>query len=520
MKRSRLFTDLSRSIGSLLLVGLWLALAASACGPSPTATPTPSPLPTERQDLATPTPTETATRAPSPTPTQTATSTATAAPAATSAPTATETPTPTPTPTATVVPTATPEPTATAAPTFTATATATATTAPMPTPTAGFPYMATGWVGEYYANPDLQGSPALVRQDSTIGFEWGSAAPAPGLPDEGFSVRWRQTARFEEGLYDFHATMDDGMRVYVDGMLVIDEWRDEAERTVTASRHLAAGLHELQVEYYDRRHVAVANLWWEQNRVYTHWKGIYWANRDLRGNPSIIREDAQIDFNWGTGSPGAGIPVEQFSARWTRSMPFQEGLYRFTIQVDDGVRFWVDERLLIDDWRSGSLRELTADYVLGGTGPHTLRVEYYDEVAQARMHLSWFRVGDPVYAGWKGEYYANPTLSGDPVLVRNDDRIDFDWEEGSPAPTLPADHFSVRWTRQRQIEPGWYRFTFHTDDGVRFYVDDKLVLDEWHQSWAETYVVEVELPWKPKLVVEFYEGSGDARAHMEMVRFR
>ena len=107
-----------------------------------------------------------------------------------------------------------------------------------------------------------------------------------------------------------------------------------------------------------------------------------------------------------------------------------------------------------------------------------------------------------------------------PVLIRNDDRIDFAWEDRSPAPTLPADHFSVRWTRLRQLEPGWYRFTFRTDDGVRFYVDDELVLDEWHQSWAESYVAEVELPWKPKLVVEYYEGTGDARAHMEMERFK
>jgi RNA polymerase sigma factor (sigma-70 family) len=76
----------------------------------------------------------------------------------------------------------------------------------------------------------------VVRQDPTLGFDWGSDPPAPGLPDEGFSVRWRQSARFEQGLYDFHATMDDGMRVYVDGVLLIDEWRDEAAATDDAAR--------------------------------------------------------------------------------------------------------------------------------------------------------------------------------------------------------------------------------------------------------------------------------------------
>jgi hypothetical protein len=512
MNYARAFKGLRWKVKCLLLVALWLALTGSACEPSPPPTATPSPLPTERQDLVTPTPTGTPTRAPSPTPTQPPTATFTAAPT----PTPTSTPTATPEPTTTATATATPVPT----PTFTATAVPTLPPVPTPSPTAGFPYLSGVWRGEYYANPDLHGSPALVRQDPTLGFDWGGGPPAPGVPDEGFSVRWRQTARFEEGLYDFHATMDDGMRVYVDGLLVIDEWRDEAERTVTASRHLSAGLHELQVDYYDRRHNAIANLWWERNRVYHNWKGIYWPNLELRGSPSLIRDDAQIDFDWGTGSPGAGMPGDRFSARWTRSLPFEEGFYRFTLHVDDGVRLWVDERLLIDDWRNGSLRTLSKDYVLGGTGAHSLRVEYYEAVGQARMHVSWYRAGDASYAGWKGEYFANAYLGGDPVLVRNDDRIDFAWEDGSPAPTLPADNFSVRWTRHRQLEPGRYRFAFHTDDGVRLYVDDELVLNEWHQSWAETYEVEVELQRKPKLVVEYYEGTGDARAHMEYERIK
>jgi hypothetical protein len=514
MKHAHIFARPSRTIVGLLFAGLWLTALGVACGPSPTetATPSPSPEPTQRQNLVTPTPTETPTRAPSPTATHTATVTSTPEPTATLTATATATETPTatpePTPTATATETPLPAPTATLPP------------LPTPTPTAGFPYIAPGWQGEYYANPDLQGNPVLARQDAVIGFDWGVDPPAHGLPAEGFSVRWRQTARFEEGLYDFHATMDDGMRVYVDGVLAIDEWRDEAERTVTVSRHLSAGLHDLQVEYYDRQHHAIANLWWERNRVYHNWKGVYWADTDLRGNPSLIRDDGWIDFNWGAGSPGAGIPGDRFSARWTRALPFAEGLYRFTIHVDDGVRLWVDERLLIDDWRGGAKRELVTDYVLAGTGPHALQLEYYEDIGLARVHLNWSRIGDPSYAGWKGEYFTNPHLDGDPRLVRNDDRIHFNWEEWAPAPSLPADNFSVRWTRHRQIEPGWYRFTFHTDDGVRLYVDDELVLDEWHQSWAEDYVVEVELPWKPELVVEYYEGSGDARARMEMERIR
>jgi hypothetical protein len=258
----------------------------------------------------------------------------------------------------------------------------------------------------------------------------------------------------------------------------------------------------------------VANLWWEPQRSFAYWKGVYWANPDLLGSPSLIRDDPNIDFPWGLGSPGPSIPVDHFSARWTRSVNVEDGLYRFTIDVDDGARLYVDDIAVIDDWYDKSLRQLTADYVVAGTAPNILRVEYYDSIGEARMHLNWYKVNEPMFFGWKGEYFANPHLAGPPAMVRDDPDIVFDWEDRSPAPSLPADNFSVRWTRERQVTPGWYRFTFWTDDGVRFWVDDELVLDEWHQSWDQTYQVDVPLSWKPKLRVEYYEGTGDARAHV------
>src|SRR5687767_7863144 len=55
----------------------------------------------------------------------------------------------------------------------------------------------------------------------------------------------------------------------------------------------------------------------------------------------------------------------------------------------------------------------------------------------------------PAAAGdsWRGSYFANATLAGTPALVRDDAAIDFDWGSGAPAPGLPVDNFSVRWTR-------------------------------------------------------------------------
>ena len=107
-----------------------------------------------------------------------------------------------------------------------------------------------------------------------------------------------------------------------------------------------------------------------------------------------------------------------------------------------------------------------------------------------------------------------------PIRLRNDDSLTFDWEGDAPAPSLPADGFSVRWTLEKKFDPGVYRFALRVDDGVRFYVDDRILIDEWHDTWNQTYEEDVTLPSKPKLVVEMYEGAGDARIHLSWERIR
>lgn len=119
------------------------------------------------------------------------------------------------------------------------------------------------------------------------------------------------------------------------------------------------------------------------------WRGEYYANPALAGPPVIVRNDAVIDFNWGTGSPDSRIPPDNFSARWTRTLQFEPGTYRFSFRVDDGVRLFLDNVLVLDDWRDGAEREVFTDVTLTG-GPHAFRVEYYERfgVATARFAVS------------------------------------------------------------------------------------------------------------------------------------
>lgn len=243
---------------------------------------------------------------------------------------------------------------------------------------------------------------------------------------------------------------------------------------------------------------------------FTDWRADFWANPDLSGPPALTRNDVAVSFDWGLASPGAGLPADNFSARWTRSLNFDAGTYRFIFQVDDGVRFYIDDQLVLDEWRDGSLRTQTVERTLT-QGIHNLRVDYYERTGKATIHFAWER--QEIITGWKGEYYPNPDLLGVPVLVRDDAAIDFQWGIDAPAPGLPADGFSVRWTRDVFFETGSYRFFLRADDGIRLWIDGVPVLDEWHDSTVTTYTADVDLgAGVHRLRVEYYENTLGARA--------
>ena len=406
----------------------------------------------------------------------------------------------TPSPTITVEPSGTPTPTGTLTPT----ATIAPTFTPSPTPDPG------AWYGQYYTNTTMSGVPALVRNDPELDFNWGRGGPVTGFPVDNFSARWTRTLAFEGGMYRFSVTVDDGARLYINDRLIIDEWRTGGRRTVTTDLMLLTGNYMLRVEYFESSGHALLQVDWDKQTVFTDWKGEYWSNRTLEGTPALVRNDRRLDFNWGTDAPYPGLPVDNFSARWTRAMTFDAGTYRFRLTVDDGARLWIDGQLIIDEWRDGAERERVADVALAA-GTHNLRVDYYEGAGNARIRLTWEKV-PPTFPDWKGEYWNNTMLSGTPVLVRNDPKIDFNWGPNAPAVGLPADNFSVRWTRELTLTAGVYRFMAVADDGIRIFVNDTLILDEWRISAGDvTYQREVQLgEGTYTVIVEYFELEGNA----------
>ena len=240
----------------------------------------------------------------------------------------------------------------------------------------------------------------------------------------------------------------------------------------------------------------------------TDWRGDYWANSTLSGEPALVRNDTAVFFDWGSGAPASTLPVDQFSARWTRQLSFDAGVYQFFLEVDDGARLFIDDQLVLDEWQAGSQRISSATVPLAA-GRHTLRVEYFERTGQALARFWWER--QLTFTGWEGRYYSNPDLQGDPALVRDDAAISFDWGGGSPAASVGGDGFSARWRRTVTFDPGLYRFYARMDDGLRVRVDGELLLDEWQDGPDRTVATDVDLAGgNYQVEVEYYERTGGA----------
>ncbi len=117
---------------------------------------------------------------------------------------------------------------------------------------------------DYYNNISLSGSPVMTRCEGwPINWDWGGGSPGGDVPADNFSARWTGRARIESGTYTFIARADDGVRVWLDGALIIDAWRDQGPTEFRADRSVNAGDHDIKVEYYERGGGAVAQFRWE-----------------------------------------------------------------------------------------------------------------------------------------------------------------------------------------------------------------------------------------------------------------
>ncbi len=113
----------------------------------------------------------------------------------------------------------------------------------------------------------------------------------------------------------------------------------------------------------------------------------YYNNVSIFGPTTYTTTESTVAHDWGAGGPGNGIRVDNFSARWIKKSYFNAGNYQFTMHSDDGIRVWVDEELIINDWVGHGWNTVNFNKTLTA-GDHTVKIEYYEVGGSAAAFYS------------------------------------------------------------------------------------------------------------------------------------
>jgi hypothetical protein len=281
----------------------------------------------------------------------------------------------------------------------------------------------TGINAEYFDNADLTGT-RVARIDSTIDWYFPNNSPDPALGADTFSARW--TGKLQpavSGPHTFHATYNDGVRLFLDDRVVMYRWGLHATTDESATVNLVAGRkYDLRMEFFDQTGAAWARLAWEtpcqprQVIPVAHFhpeappaptclataapgSGVglsseYFGDRQLSSS-RVTGRDARVDFDWGSGAPVtmAGFPVDSFSVRWTGKLQAPiTGPLTIHYHADDVGRLWLGGALLLDSWSEPSAAQevaATVDVVAGQM--LDIRIEHQERngTASARLWWSW-----------------------------------------------------------------------------------------------------------------------------------
>ncbi|MCC6179372.1 MAG: peptidoglycan DD-metalloendopeptidase family protein [Chloroflexi bacterium] len=262
------------------------------------------------------------------------------------------------------------------------------------------------WQVEFYGDTNLSGRcGSTISESSAYVFrDWGDDAPIGGCPADNWSARYSGRVRLATGRYTFGLQADDWGRIRLNGQTVVDKWQSANQHY--EGRDISEGDYDITVEFSDTLGSAKIVAWWwldsdlpRQDREPNLWFVQYFGVRDPNWWDSIVRfNEATISEawsrNWSTDNPGWGLSSDRFSARAERTAQFNPGVHQFHIRVDDGGRLWVDNLLLIDQWRDQGPTTYDASINLTA-GLHTVKFEYYENGGGALAQVWWDPPGPP-----------------------------------------------------------------------------------------------------------------------------
>jgi hypothetical protein len=309
-----------------------------------------------------------------------------------------------------------------------------------------------GVVARYFPNIRMQGVPVL-RRLSNVSLSAGTGAPVPGLPADFFGVRFEGTVTpAYTQTYTFRTTAAGGVRLWVNGRLLVDDWFEHDAQQHSGSIALSAGIPaSLVVEFFDAEAAASLQLQWQSPSqplqvvptsrlqtplldlarplgahcnadtqcrsgdcsVYPVGNVTIWNEGDTvcapevpEGEPgvkaeyfpseflynrAVVRQESAISKSWGTTAAAPGVPADRWSARWSATLTAPAtGTYTLRTSTEDGVRLWLDGALLMDNWlEAPGGQTLSATVSMTAGSRHDLVMEFFEGYGTAHAQLSW-----------------------------------------------------------------------------------------------------------------------------------
>ena len=325
-----------------------------------------------------------------------------------------------------------------------------------------------GLQAQYFNTDDLSG-PALVRVDSSIDFNWGTGSPDASIAPNTFSARWngQLEAQFTE-THTFHVNANDGARLWVNGVLLIDQFDNPLVSDASASIDLIAGRrYDIQFEFRELTGNASASLEWESSnldravipssQLFSGHRGSLTAQRfnnilganvsdltsnaDFPNNPDAVTELSSFESNSNIGN-SIGQRINGFL-----HAP-ETGPYQFFLSADDSAELWLsnsadpsDRRLIASvdsatgqrEWDAQASQSSEVIFLAAG---QTYYIEALHKDSSGADHLAvgWVQPGETTIEVIDGQYLS-PV---EPVVRIFSDRPNV--SEGSVAPA----RFTIR----------------------------------------------------------------------------
>jgi hypothetical protein len=211
--------------------------------------------------------------------------------------------------------------------------------------TVGIVGTGTGLIGDYYSSQakTFVDPPTLERLDATVDFDWGLGSPDPNVSPDTFTVRWTGLVQpFYSQTYTFYTTTDDGVRLWVNGQLLIDKWVDQAPTEWSGTIALTANQkYPILMEYYENAGGAVAKLSWSStNQVkefipFTQLYPVEQYTGAVQPRFSRSADGSQMTISWG-GSYGLES-APSVTGPWT---PVVGATSPYTVTIDPSQQLY------------------------------------------------------------------------------------------------------------------------------------------------------------------------------------